>query len=182
MPISFNSQSLALKLGGLANKTQNQLGNVYDQLSSGMRINRPGVDSAAQAVASGLGVSSRVANRARMNINDGISYLQTAEGTLSSGADIMARMQELAAQSASGSLSSTQRSALATEFNQLSSELTRLKGATRFNNTQILNGAPSSSSVSQLNTATGGLTRMSADGRYMTYSTATGYLYPVPQA
>lgn len=176
MPISFNSQSLALKLSGLSNKTQNQLGNVYDQLSSGMRINRPGVDSAGQAVASGLGVSARVANRARMNINDGISYLQTAEGTLSSGADIMARMQELAAQSASGSLSSTQRSALATEFNQLSTELTRLKGATRFNNTQILNGAPSSSSVSQLSTASNGISRMSGDGRYLTYTDGTGAL------
>lgn len=176
MPISFNSQSLALKLSGLSNKTQSQLGNVYDQLSSGLRINRPGADSAGQAVASGLGVSARVANRARMNINDGISYLQIADGTLSSGADIIARMQELAAQSASGSLSTTQRSALATEFNQLSSELIRLKGATRFNNTQILNGAPGTSSASQLTTATSGIRRMSSDGRYLTYSDGTGAL------
>ncbi|NBQ33474.1 MAG: flagellin FliC, partial [Proteobacteria bacterium] len=83
-------------------------------------------------------------NQAQRNAQDGISLIQTAEGGLAETHNILARMRELAIQSANDTLNNTDRLNLEAEFTQLKAEVTRIAGATQFNGTVLLNGATAS--------------------------------------
>src|SRR5690606_5153600 len=82
----------------------------------------------------GLGVAVR-------NANDGISLAQTAEGALQQSTNILQRMRDLALQSANGSNSDSERTALDSEVNQLKKELDRISNTTTFGGRQLLDGS-----------------------------------------
>jgi flagellin len=67
--------------------------------------------------------------------------LQTADGALNETSSMLQRMRELAVLSVNDTYSSTQKTAMATEFNQLSSEIDRIAGQTQWNGMAILNGS-----------------------------------------
>ena len=75
-----------------------------EALSTGLRINRASDDAAGMAVSERLKNQVRGLNQAQRNAQDGISMIQTAEGGLSEIAAILARMRELAVQSANDTL------------------------------------------------------------------------------
>ena len=77
-------------------------------------------------------------NVAIRNANDGISLAQTAEGALATVTDVLQRMRELAVQAQNGSNGTSDRANLDTEFQQLSSEVTRIAQQTKFNGTAIV--------------------------------------------
>jgi flagellin len=77
-------------------------------------------------------------NVAIRNANDGISLAQTAEGALATVTDVLQRMRELAVQALNGSNGTSDRANLDTEFQQLSSEITRISTQTKFNGTAIV--------------------------------------------
>jgi flagellin len=77
-------------------------------------------------------------NVAIRNANDGISLAQTAEGALATVTDSLQRMRELAVQAANGSLGTSDRANLDTEYQQLSAEITRIKDQTKFNGQAII--------------------------------------------
>jgi len=79
-------------------------------------------------------------NQAVRNSNDGISLAQTAEGALQESTNILQRMRELAVQSANDTNSSSDRSSLQSEVNQLKQELTRIAETTSFNGKNLLDG------------------------------------------
>jgi flagellin len=74
------------------------------------------------------------------NANDGVSLAQTAEGGLSKISDSLQRMRELAVQSANATNTTSDRAALADEFKELQSEISRVVDSTRFNGQQVLKG------------------------------------------
>jgi flagellin len=80
-------------------------------------------------------------NAAVKNANDSISMLQTADGSLNETSSMLQRMRELAVLSVNDTYSSTQKTAMATEFNQLSSEIDRISVQTQWNGMAILNGS-----------------------------------------
>ena len=121
------------------------------RLSSGLRINRASDDSAGLAISSQLSAESRILLQAKRNINDGISTISIAEGALQSMLDITIRIKELAAQSANGTLKSSQRVPLHAEANQLVSEYNRLAQVTKFNNITLLD--PNTSIQLQIDSA-----------------------------
>ncbi len=123
MPIGYSRNNLAQKISRLQGNTQAKLGDQYNQLSSGLRINRPSADPAGLAVSSKLAAESRISNRARLNVDDGISVANSADGAYEAASGVLARMSELAGQSASGVLTSSQRSALSAEFDALHPEV-----------------------------------------------------------
>jgi flagellin len=88
-------------------------------------------------------------NVAIRNANDGISMAQTAEGALATVSEILQRMRELSVQAQNGSNGTTDRANLNTEYQQLSSEITRLAAQTKFNGTAII-GASSGAQVFQV--------------------------------
>ena len=83
-------------------------------------------------------------NKASSNAQDGISAIQTAEGALNETHSILQRMNELATQAANDTNTSTDRTAIKDEIDQLSSEIDRIQSTTQFNSQNLLDGSFSS--------------------------------------
>jgi flagellin len=80
--------------------------------------------------------------------------IQTAEGALNETHSILQRMRELATQSANGTNTDTDRSALQDEMNQLTSEINRVGNTTEFNTQKLLNGGMASTDGAKITKAT----------------------------
>lgn len=118
-----------------------QLGKTYERLSSGFRINSAGDDAAGLAVAETLRAQARVGAVAIRNANDGISTIAVADAALAEIGTVLGRLAELAEQSANGVFTAAQRSALASEFVALSSEIERIAIVTEFNGVRVISGS-----------------------------------------
>lgn len=140
MPQMINTNISSLNSQRHLNTTQSALSTALERLSSGKRIN------SAKDDAAGLGISSRMTtqingmNQAIRNANDGISLSQTAEGALSTSADMLQRIRTLAVQSSNATNSSLDRQASQDEVGQLVSELNRIANTTSFNGQNLLDG------------------------------------------
>ena len=119
-----------------------KLGKSLEKLSSGLRINRAGDDAAGLAISESLKSEIRALQQAGRNANDGISMVQTAEGSLDEISGIAIRLRELAEQAANGTLGQNERQFLDDEFQALSSEIDRIAAVTEFNGTRILLSSP----------------------------------------
>lgn len=119
------------------------LGQVFEQLSSGQRINKASDDAAGLAIADSLKANQRIATVAIRNANDGISTVGIADGALAEVGNVLSRLAELAEQSANGVFSTSQRSALQNEFSALGSEIERIALTTKFNGVTLLSGGQS---------------------------------------
>src|SRR6187401_70370 len=119
-------------------KNQKALGNSINRLSSGLRVNTAADDAAGLAVSESMKSQIRSYNVAERNAADGISMAQTAEGALSQVHDVLGRMRELAMQSSNGSLSSSDRGYLDTEFGSLKAEIGRIQDSAKFNNQKLV--------------------------------------------
>lgn len=115
-----------------------------EKLASGLRINRAGDDAAGLAISEKMRAQVRGLDQASRNAQDGISLIQTAEGALNETHDILQRMRELSNQSANGTATDSDRSAMQDELNQLTSEINRVGNTTEFNTQKLLNGGISS--------------------------------------
>lgn len=115
-----------------------------EKLSSGYRINRAGDDAAGLSISEKMRGQIRGLDMASRNSQDGISLIQTAEGSLNEAHDILQRMRELAVQSGNDTNVSVDRDALNKEFGQLQKELSRIKDNTEFNTQKLLNGTAGS--------------------------------------
>ena len=111
------------------------------RLSSGLRITKASDDAAGLGISETLRAQIRSINQAVRNSNDGISLLQIADGGAANIGGLLARLRELAEQSASGILGSNERSFLDTEFVALRSEIDRISVVTEFNGQKLLSGA-----------------------------------------
>ncbi len=118
--------------------SQNSLNTAMSRLSSGLRINSAADDAAGLAISEGMKSQVRSLNQAVRNTNDGVSYAQTAEGALNEISNILGRMRELSTQSSTGTLQSSQRAYINSEFGRLASEITRIASATAFNGIHML--------------------------------------------
>jgi len=83
----------------------------------------------------------RSLKQAMLNINDGISMIQTAEGSLGEIAGNLMRMRQLAVQSASGVIQSQERTYIQTEFAALALEVDRIANVTEFNGLALSSAA-----------------------------------------
>jgi flagellin len=124
--------------------TQNDLSKSLEKLSSGLRINRAADDAAGLAISEGLKSQVGGLTVASRNAQDGISVIQTAEGSLAEVHSILQRIRDLAVQAGNDSNNSTSRGAITTEVSQLTTELGRIADATNFNGTQLLDGSNAS--------------------------------------
>lgn len=111
------------------------------RLSSGLRINSAADDAAGLGISERLRGQIRGLEQANRNIQDGISMLQTMEGTLETVHSILQRARELAVQYNNGTLSWDAKDAIQLEMVALSDEIARLEGATTFNGIELLTDA-----------------------------------------
>ena len=110
------------------------------KLSSGMRINTAGDDASGLAVSEKLKAQVMGNNRAEMNVQDGISLLQTAEGYLSTTSSLVLRLRELAIQSANGIYTQEDRDQIQVEVDQLISEVNTIAEQAQFNGLKLFSG------------------------------------------
>ena len=143
MALTINTNVNSLTAQRNAAMTQGTLATAMQRLSSGLRVNSAKDDAAGLAIADRMNAQVKGMNVAMRNANDGISFAQTAVGSLGKMGDSLQRMRELAVQSANGTNTSSDRLNLQTEFKQLQQEVSRLGKDTKFNGQSILNKAGS---------------------------------------
>jgi flagellin len=121
--------------------TETMLDSSMAKLSSGFRITKAGDDAAGLAISSNLGAQIRSYNQAARNAADGQSVIQTAEAALNESTNILTRLRELGMQSATSSLSDTERTYIQDETTALTAEIDRIANSTEFNGTKLLDGS-----------------------------------------
>jgi flagellin len=113
-----------------------------EKLSSGSAINNAADNAAGLAISEKMRAQIRGLEKASTNAQDAISLVQTAEGSLNETTEILQRMRELAAQSASDTNEDEiDREALQDEFSQLQEELNDIAKNTTFNKKNLLDGS-----------------------------------------
>jgi flagellin len=147
LSISVNTNLAALNAYQNLSKTQDAMNQSMQRLSSGFRINSAADDAAGLAISTGMGSQISGMTQAVRNTQDGISVIQTASGALTETTAILQRMRDLAVQAANDSNDSTSRSDISTEVTQLTAELTRIAGSTKFNGINLLDGSASGTSA-----------------------------------
>src|SRR5919205_203869 len=121
--------------------TSNMLATSMERLSSGYRINRAADDAAGLAISERLRGQIGGLDQAQRNVQDAISLVQTAEGSLTEVHAMLHRIRDLAVQYKNGSLSNNDRNAIQSEVNQLASEIERIGSSAEFNGIKLLNSA-----------------------------------------
>ena len=120
--------------------SQNAVSTAMQRLSSGLRINTAADDAAGYAISQGLTSQVNGFDQASRNVGDATSMVQTAESSLNNVQSMLQRVRELAVQYQNGDLSSTDKTDIQNEVNQLTQEVDRQRGAVTFNGINLLNG------------------------------------------
>src|SRR3972149_7804539 len=140
MSLSLNTNISAITARRNLLRVSDKLKTSMERLSSGLRINRSADDAAGLTIAENLRSQIIGLNRAVTNASDGISLIQTGEGAMREGNDILHRIRELSVQAANGTLTSRDRQAIQNEVSLLIDEINRIASTTTFNSINLLNG------------------------------------------
>ena len=143
MVVQHNLQ--AMNSNRMLGVTTSSQAKVTEKLSSGYKINRAADDAAGLSISEKMRKQIRGLDQASNNAQDGVSAVQTAEGALAEVHDMLQRMNELAVQAANGTNSTSDRTAIQNEIDQLTTEIDRVAETTKFNETYLLKGDPKSS-------------------------------------
>ncbi|MET1153326.1 flagellin [Arthrobacter sp.] len=167
MAFAINTNVAALNSYRNLSNTQNDISKSLEKLSTGLRINRAADDAAGLSISEGLRAQVNGLNVAARNAQDGISVIQTAEGSLTEVHSILQRMRDLAVQAGNDSNSPDARTAITKEVSGLTAELDRISKSTNFNGINLLDGnagtlnfqvGADGNSASQIGVNLGGLT------------------------
>ena len=123
------SRQLNLSATGLSQTIQ--------RLTTGKRINTSVDDAAGLAISSKLGASIAIAGQANRNANDGVSYLQVADGALDQVSNLLTRATQLAQQAQTGTISNSNRADLNAEFQNILTTIQNIGQATTFNGQNV---------------------------------------------
>ena len=161
MPLSINTNVASLTAQRAMYNSNSALETAFERLSTGKRINSSVDDAAGLAI--GKGLESRVSglNQAVRNVNDGISMVQIAEGSLDEVTTILQRMRDLAVQAATGSLSSVEKGYLDTEHSKLATALGKAIDQSQFNGTDLVNDSSATNITIQSGADKGDTTSLS---------------------
>lgn len=122
-------------------RTEDNLSDVMERLSSGLKINHAADDPSGMAISGKMHTQIKGLNRASQNASDGMNVIQTADGALSEVTAMLQRMRELSVQAANGLNSDEEKEAIQTELNSLIKEVDRVSNDTEFNTKSLLNGS-----------------------------------------
>ncbi len=104
-----------------------------EKLSSGSRINRAADDAAGLSISEKMRSQIRGLTQATRNAQDGVSFLQTAEGALNEVSDMLTRLKELAVQVQNGTYSTDDKANIGAEMKALGTAITGIYVNTKFN-------------------------------------------------
>jgi len=138
MGMTINTNVLSINAQRNAATNNNSLATSLQRLSSGLRVNGAKDDAAGLAISNRMDAQARGMNVAVRNSNDGISLVQTAESGMAVIGDMLQRMRELAVQATNGTNTSSDLSAINSEYTELWSEINRTMSSVEFNGTSLL--------------------------------------------
>ena len=137
-----------------AANTRNRIKNVSTsiensskKLSSGYRINTSADDAAGLSISEKMRAQIRGLNRASKNAQDGISFIQTAEGALEEVQSMLKRCKELAVQAANDTNTDLDRKAIQEEIDQLTEHIDKIADTTQFNTMNVFSKTGASPDV-----------------------------------
>lgn len=138
MAMMINTNIASITAQKNLRKSSEALGQTFERLSSGLRVNRAADDAAGLAVATRMSSQIRGFNQAIRNTNDAISMIQVAEGAVSETESALQRIRELSVQAASDTLVTSDREDIWAEVNQLVGEIQRIADDTEYNGQNLL--------------------------------------------
>lgn len=141
MALSIMNNVASLGAQKALTKASNMQSKTLERLSSGLRINHASDDASGLAISEKLRGQISGLKRASMNAQDGISYLQSAEGGMDAVTSMLQRMREIAVQSGNGIYTTNDRAVLQLEVDQLKDEINRISRSTEFNTKKLLDGS-----------------------------------------
>jgi len=144
----INTNTAATLTANALTKNERAMSQAMERLSTGVRINSASDDAAGLAISSRMTSQVNGLNMAVRNANDAISMVQTADGALIEVTNMLQRMRELAVQAASGTMGTTDVTALNTEFTALRDQIQEIAKNTEFNGSKILDGSIGASGTS----------------------------------
>jgi flagellin len=112
-----------------------------EKLSSGFRVNRAADDAAGLAISEKMRAQIGGLTQAQRNAQDAVSLVQTGEGALTEVHSMLQRVRDLKVQSLNGTLSTTDKDAVALEVKALGEEIGKIAEGTEFNDISLLTGA-----------------------------------------
>ena len=136
----INTNIGALNARHYSAKTELFVDKALERLSSGRRINSASDDAAGLAVASKMTSQVLGMKMAIRNTQDGISLVQTAEGSMNEVNSMLLRMRELAVQMHNSVYSSKDRDNAQMEVNALLQQIDQIAETSKFNGVNLLDG------------------------------------------
>ena len=112
-----------------------------ERMASGFRINKSADDAAGLAISTSLTGQIRGLQQATRNAQDGISFVQVAEGGMSEVSSMINRLREIGVQAASDTIGQPERVYIDREAQQLKLEIDRIAQGTNYNGMNLLNGS-----------------------------------------
>lgn len=149
-----------------AGRNQGDLSKSINRLSSGLRINTFMDDPSRMAISEKMRGFILGLQTSSQNAQDGISYLQTAEGATTEITNMLQRMRELAVEGANGIYSANDRLEIQKEIDQLKEEIDRISETTQFNTKKLINGESSGAWNSGTDKISAVINGTVADGNY----------------
>ncbi len=130
----------AANAGRMLGITAVSIAKTTEKLSSGFRVNRAADDAACLSISEKMRRQIRGLTQASLNVQDGISMVQTADGALAEVSDMLQRMNELTIKAANGTMTFDDRGYIQAEVEQLKSEIDRIGATTKFNEKSLFTG------------------------------------------
>ena len=141
MSLRINTNVPSLSAQRALGRTNRRLDESLKKIASGLRITKSGDDPAGLAISENLRGDIRSLRQAKRNANDGISFIQTGEGSLVEISNILIRLRELAMQAGSDTVGERERAFANIEFQHLKAEIDRIAKSTEFNGVNLLDGS-----------------------------------------
>ena len=164
MSLRINQNVTSLSTYANLNSTSNRMEKSIGKLSSGLRINSAADDAAGLAISEKMRSQISGLNRAKLNAQDGVSMIQTAEGGLNETESIIQRMRELAIQGSNDTLTSNDRLEIQKEINQLRDAINNIADTTEYNTKKLLNGSQTAQFSSSSSYISGMVTGNASNG------------------
>ena len=159
------------------NINTNSTNKSMEKLSSGSRINRAADDAAGLSISEKMRSQIRGLTQGTRNAEDGVSFIQTAEGALGEVSDMLTRIKELAVQVENGTYSTEDQTNIGSEMKALGQAIADIYTNTKFNGTAVFGTQTSASG--ELAAQTGGASTVAAK---FTYGENGGQSVTVTQA
>ncbi|HTX08475.1 MAG TPA: flagellin [Solirubrobacteraceae bacterium] len=147
MSLSILTNTSAMQTEISLNNSSDAVSTAMQRLSSGLRINSAADDAAGYAISQGLTSQVNGLQQASQNVSDATSMVQTADSALNNVQSMLQRVSELAVQYQNGDLSSSDKTDIQSEVNQLTDEISRQQKSVQFNGINLLNGSAGTSGV-----------------------------------